>query len=528
MIRKRFLLLLFSVIILPMGCQDELAERYLSSDKTTSATLGQFFTAMLNNDRMRPSYWEISTFVNWHIGVYTQSVGFLNSPTMFQQNESYIQDRWNDFYRPSSNGSGVMANYREIEKNYDALSASEKIGNEIFLRAAQVVLYDQATQMVDLWGDIPFSEAGMLNKTGELIYPKFDDASEIYRIALQDLQSISDYFEKPVLSTLTQVTFSKQDILLNGDLDLWRRYANSLRLRLLMRISYTNEARARDEVIIMLSNSEKYPMLNDESYKPSANDILLNPLANYTDDLHAAFADWTNYPAPYFMLEKVLKPVNDLRIPVLFDKYGSMQNNHFVPNEEFNAMPLNLTNIEQQAGLGKYAILDSVTFLYNSKLPGVVMTSAEVNFLKAEAFERWGGGDPSSQYKKGIKHSIEFYYFLNSLNAKKAQTPPSAQEIDKFINESPFIQYTGTSEEKLAKIWTQKWTHFGFLQTGQRWAEQRRTAYPRLEFFPVTLPGYELPPSRLTYPASERTYNSNYQQVADYDKRDLNIFWDVR
>ena len=197
MIRKRLLLLFLSVIILPMGCQDELADRYLNADKATAATLGQFFTAMLNNNRMRPSYWELSTFVNWHIGVYTQSVGYLNSPTVFRQNESYIQDRWNDFYRPSANGSGVVAIYREIEKNYEALSASDKIDNEIFLRAAQVVLYDQATQMVDLWGDIPFSEAGMLNKTGDIIYAKFDDASEIYHVALQDLEFISGYFEKP-------------------------------------------------------------------------------------------------------------------------------------------------------------------------------------------------------------------------------------------------------------------------------------------------------------------------------------------
>src|SRR5687767_16015928 len=126
MIRKRLLTMFLSVIILPIGCQDELTDRYLNSDKATSATLGQFFTAMLNNNRMRPSYWELSTFVNWHIGVYTQSVGFLNSPTVFQQNESYIQDRWNDFYRPSANGSGVVAIYREIEKNYEALSRSEE------------------------------------------------------------------------------------------------------------------------------------------------------------------------------------------------------------------------------------------------------------------------------------------------------------------------------------------------------------------------------------------------------------------
>ena len=69
MIRKRFILLVFSVIVLATACQDELADRYLNSDKATSASLGQFFTAMLNNDRMRPSYWEMSTFVYWHIGV---------------------------------------------------------------------------------------------------------------------------------------------------------------------------------------------------------------------------------------------------------------------------------------------------------------------------------------------------------------------------------------------------------------------------------------------------------------------------
>jgi hypothetical protein len=525
---KKLLLLLFTMFILITGCQDELANRYLNPDKTTSATLDKFFTAMLNNERARASYWEISTFVNWHIGVYTQSVGFLNSQTIFQQNESYIQDRWNDFYRPSANGSGVVANYREIEKSYNSLSATDKNNNEVFLRAAQVVLYDQATQMVDLWGDIPFSEAGMLNKTGELVYARFDAASEIYYKALLDLQSISEYFEKPVLTPLTQINFSKQDILLHGDLDLWRRYTNSLRLRLLMRISFVDEARAREEVLTLLGNREKYPVLNDDGYGPAANDILLYPLATYTDDLHAAFTDWTNYPAPYFMLEKVLKPANDLRIPVLFDKYGSMLNNQFYPNTEFNAMPLNLLRVEQQAVLGNYAILDSTTFLYNSKLPGVIMTSSEVSFLKAEAFERWGGGDPASEYRNGIKHSIEFYYYLNSLNTKDILTPPSSQEIDKFLDESLFIQYAGTSQEKLAKIWTQKWVHFGFLQSGQRWAEQRRTSYPRVEFFPATLPGYELPPNRLTYPTSERTFNTNYQRVAGTDKRDIEIFWDVR
>src|ERR1044072_3236209 len=89
------------------ACQDELASRYLNPDKTANSSVEYLFTKMLNNNRVRPSYWEMSTFVNWHIGVYTQSVGFLNSESIYQQNESYINDRWNDFYRPSDNAAGV-------------------------------------------------------------------------------------------------------------------------------------------------------------------------------------------------------------------------------------------------------------------------------------------------------------------------------------------------------------------------------------------------------------------------------------
>ncbi len=528
MVKRLTHLLLVSMLMAAIACQDELTDRYLNPDKTTSPSVDKFLTAMLDNNRTRPSYWEMSTFVNWHIGIYSQSVGFLNSESMYQQNESYIQDRWNDFYRPSANGAGVVAHFREIEKGYNALSESGKINNEVFLRSAQVILYDQATQMVDLWGDIPFSEAGMLNKTGDIVYPAFDNAAEIYDKAIKDLKETSNYFETAELSTSTHSVFSKQDILLNGDIDQWRRYANSLRLRLLMRISFVDESLAREEVMSMLRNQEKYPLLNDVNYIPSKDDILLSPLVNYTDDLHAAFADWTNYPAPYFMLETVLKPANDLRIPVLFDKFGTTKDNHFSSNEGYEAMPLGLSRVEQQAVLGKYAIVDSTTFLYNSKLPGVVMTVAEVNFLKAEAFERWGGADPGLEYLKGIKHSIQFYYYLNNLGPGIVLAPPSASDIDRFLNESPFIRYEGSTEEKLAKLWTQKWVHFGFLQTGQRWAEQRRTAHPHLDFITAKLPSYELPPNRLTYPTSERTFNSNYPLVADYDNRDNKIFWDVR
>ncbi|HEY9044459.1 MAG TPA: SusD/RagB family nutrient-binding outer membrane lipoprotein [Ohtaekwangia sp.] len=513
------------------ACQHELDDRYLNPDRTANATIDQFFTEMLNNNRVRPSYWEVSTFINWHIGVYTQSVGYLNTESVYQQNDAYIGNRWDDYYRPSDNGAGVMAQFREIEKAYEALSADEQKDMDVFVHAARVVLYEQTAQMVDLWGDIPFSEAGMLNKTGEVVYPAFDKGIDIYNTMLDGLEGAAGYFSSATLSTVSKALFSKQDILLAGNLKQWQRYTNSLRLRLLMRISYADEARAKQEVQTMLNDPATYPLLGDADarYIPTEDDVLLQPLTNYTDDLHAAFTDWTNYPAPYFMLEQVLKPWNDPRIPVLFDKYGQTINGEFIPNKEYNGMPTNESLIEQQLGLQSYAIIDSATFLYNSKLPGVVMTTSEVGFLRAEAFERWGGGDAREAYTQAVRNSIDFYYYLNNVNQSsgKLLAPPAEDEKDIFIAQTVSPLYTGTQEEKLATIWTQKWLHFGFLQAVQSWAEVRRTGYPQLDFYPSPLSGYELPPTRLQYPASEKTFNSNYSGVAATDTRDGRIFWDI-
>jgi hypothetical protein len=518
-------------LVVTTGCQDELSERYQSSDSGATPSIGEFFTSMLNNDRVRPSYWNISTFVNWHIGVYSQSVAFLTSQSMYQQNEAYTQERWDDFYRPGANGSGVVAVFREIEKAYNNLPQSKKADAELFLNAARIVLYDQTAQMVDLWGDVPFNDAGGLNANGKIIYPEFDKAEEIYTSIIADLNVVSEYFAKAQWTTTALSSFGKQDILLSGSTAKWRQYCNSLRLRLLMRVSFSNEQFARERVIEMLNDPASYPMLDATDYVAGVNDVLLHPVTTYIHDLHEAFTDWTNFPAPYYALEQVLKPANDLRIPVLYDRYGSEKTGSFVPNAGYNAMPLTSTQNEQKENIEEYAILDSVTFLFNSKLPGVVMTSSEVSFLKAEAHERWGGGDASTEYLNGIRNSIKFYFYLNSLNTIGSSSQhldlPANSEIESFLASEP-VAYTGTVGEKLEKIWTQKWLHSGFLQAGECWSELRRTGYPAVVFHPALLTGYELPPNRLTYPENEKMYNENYAKVSSLDLRETKIFWQVK
>ncbi|THU42019.1 SusD/RagB family nutrient-binding outer membrane lipoprotein [Niastella caeni] len=534
---KRFIYIISFAMLLSVvtgGCRKKLADLYYDPDQTVQPSIEKFFTEMLNNNRVRPSYWNIRTFVVMHTGIYTQSIGYLNTTTAYQQNAGYTQDRWNDFFRPgiAANGnSGIMAHYRLIESLYESITDDQRKANaEVFLMAANVVMLDQASQIVDLWGDIPFSEAGSVNTSGSIVMPKFDNAVEVYDAILEGLKNAALYFSTTQLPTAAHALFSKQDILLNGQFDKWQRYANSIRLRLLMRLSFVNEEKVKTEVLNIINNPSLYPLIDGASnYTPVTTDVLLQPLTTYAEDLHNALSEVFNYSAPDHLLNKVMKPSNDPRIPVCFDKYGRTEGDQFIPNADYNGLPVSANAEQQQVNLGRYAILDSATFLFNSKLPGIVITSSEVNFLKAEAWERWGGGDARAAYETAVRQSVSFYYYLNSLSTT-LRTPlaqPAANVVDTFL-QSDQMKYAGTINERLAKIWVQKWVHFGFLQSVQSWAEYRRTKYPVLQFYPSTLPGYEWPPSRLVYPSSETSYNTNYATVKDKDVRTGKIFWDVK
>ncbi|MBL0741116.1 SusD/RagB family nutrient-binding outer membrane lipoprotein [Chryseolinea lacunae] len=504
-----------------VSCKDKLEEQYFNPEKTTEASIGKFFTFMLDNSRVRPEYWNVRTFLAMHPAVYTQAVSFMNTSKRYQQQVNYLDDYWRDYYTPTA--GGVVAHLREIEKAYAGLSAEEKANADVFVHAAKVVYYDQTAQMVDLWGDIPFSEAGSLNLSGATTSPKFDNAEEIYAAILTGLEEAAAYFESANLDPLVASSFTKQDILLQGNLNKWRRYANSLRLRALMRISFQNESKAKADVLEMLSAPASYPLIEDAAFN-----ILLSPQTTYNDNLRNAVTELNSYIAPEHLLDGVLKPANDPRLRSLFDKNTTDQGVH---NADYFAMPVTLNSAaqEENIGDGKYAILDSATFLFNTKFPGIVFTSSETAFLKAEAFERWGSTtDAEAAYLKGVTDAVKFTFYLNTLGAGK-EAPVTADEISDLLA-SAEVAYTGTTTEKQIKIWTQKWVDFGLIQSVQGWSELRRTKYPVLTFLSDgSAVDFQLPGSRLVYPPNEKTFNAvNYAKVADKDKPSTKIFWDVK
>jgi len=519
--------LLLSLVVALNSCKKKLADDYNNPELNPKTSIPGFFTAMLNNDRVRPAYWNLRTYLLTGIAVYSQSASFDNVNTAYQQSDGYTGNYWTDFYYASGNGSGDVALYTAMQNAFAGLSATDQASQKVFMEAAKVVLYDQASKMVDAWGDIPFSKAGNLESNSLIKDAPFDDAKTLYTTFIAGLDEAATYFGAS--TTVSSASFKRQDIMLKGNLDMWRRYANSIRLRLLMRISNA-DASAQTTVTAMLADPSAYPLIdggNAGTYDPSSSDVLLQPLTTYQNSPLNAFTESNSYHAPDYMLNSVMLPANDPRIPVIFDKYGYTDGSTFIPNKTYRGMPITFTAQQQSDSTGRFAILDSATFLNNIKLPGIVITASEVNFLKAEAFQRWGSTtDAQTAYNTALSQSVAFYYYLNGLGGGKVPAPTPA-DITAFLS-NPNVAFTGTSDQKLALIWTQKWAHFGCLQADQAWAEYRRTKFPQLTFVSQTLNGFALPPSRLVYPSIETAYNNNYNAVRAKDTRDTKIFWDVK
>jgi hypothetical protein len=523
-IKASFLLLSLTTML---GCKKDIDEKFNNPEKVLDPNLPGLFTAMLNNDRVAAKYWNVRTFLSQMPGVYAQTTYISNGNTIYQQSDAYSQQYWDDFYSTGGNGSGPLTIYRVMEAKYNSLSAADQTSQKIIMQAAKVVLLEQAAKMVDLWGDIPYSAAGSLPTNSTISNPKYDEQKALYTSFIADLDAAATFFK----SATTTAAFAKSDILLKGDVSKWTRYANSLRLRLLMRISKTDEATAKTAVLQMLGNQAAYPLIdggNIGTYNPGNSDVLLQPLTNSTSDLHDAFFEGSWYATDY-MLNTVLLPANDPRIPVLYDKFGRTVAGKFVQNATYRAMPVTFTTAQQESSFADYSVLDSATFVFNQKLPGILITASEVNLLKAEAFERWGGTtDAKTAYDIALRQSVAFYYYLNNLNqgAYVKLEVPAATTIDTWVNAST-AAYTGTSTDKLTRIYTQKWVHFGVLQSTEAWSEYRRTGIPVLTF-PTNgkQAGFETPPTRLIYPAKEKTLNSaNYQAVVAKDTRKTKIFW---
>jgi hypothetical protein len=525
---KRMLLLTMVLLFSFASCTDEdFEESYANPAKISVSSVEKQFAGFLQSNReyVVPSYWNYFVVLRTTVNRYTQSVGWANSTAQYVPGAGLITNRWDNYY-------SFLAQYREFEKIYNGLSSDDQQAKRIFKIAATIYLYDHTQKVADLHGDIPFSEAGMLSMNGgdyEASLPKYDAADEIYTKMLDDLKAFADELKTIAVAPAIATGFSTQDIINNGSLQRWKAYCNSLRLRMLSRVSdaASLKARAASEIQAILADPASYPIVteSDDNIQVDIHD-LNSPI--HSKDFRTGLEDWNGNIAGKAMID-LMKTTADPRLRVLFEPGANAAGN-------FNGLDPTLLGSDQQALIdaGTMAIYNRSTVSRNQFFPGILISAAEVNLLIAEYYLKAGNDAlAKAAYEKAIDESIEQYYDIRAIsndNVSGAVTPASAGEITAYKNTASVSWATATTvDQKLARIATQKWLHYNVIQPIEGWAEQRRLDLPSFTFQSDETNAQKLPPTRWFYAPTENTYNAvNYSVVRAKDNLTTKLFWDVK
>lgn len=500
-------------------------EVYRDPSKVIEATVERQFTGMIYSYRQLivPEYRNLFVTLRPTIFRYLHTAGWINEQNNLLPGGAAIEDRWTRYYEG-------LAQYRELETIYNNSLDAEKEEKRIFFLAAKVLFYDQTQQTVDLHGDIPWSKAGMLstnNSDYQSSYPAYDKAEDIYTVMLDDLKAISAELNTISLSQAIQDRFTTQDVVNNGDLELWKRYCNSLRLRMLMRVSESAgfAARATQELAEIINDQSTYPLITTNEENAQIDIFNLDDNSIQTKGIRDAFeaSGWNANLGSKVMIDHMVEN-GDPRLPFIFEPGANA-------NAQFMGLDQSLVSATQSdlARGGTISIFNRSTISRNQYFPGILFSATETNLLLAEYYQKNGNsGLAKTSFENSIEESVGLYREIRSRsndNTVPAAAAPTQAQIATYLSN---LDWDGASN-KIQLIATQKWIHFGIIQTVQAWSEIRRFDYPQFSFVIQNSDIQKTVPVKFNLPPSEPVYNAaNYEAVRAQDNVNTKLFWDVQ
>ncbi len=331
--------------------------------------------------------------------------------------------------------------------------------------------------MTDLWGDLPYSEA--LKGAEGVTTPVYDAQQDVYAGLFTTLSSAAT-----ALQSAGGAGFGAGDILYGNDFDKWRRFANSLRLRLAMRLSERDPAAARTQFTAAL-NAGVFRSNGDNAMlrwpgPPYQNPIFENWQTRDDDGVSATMID-------------MLKSLNDPRLKLYAEPATE--------DGQYRGLGNNIA--EPPLSLAWYSRIGNFWRANGAGTPTALMTYAEVLFLQAEAAQRgWIPGDAAALYTAAIRASMDTY------DAWSPANNPTDAEINAYLAQ-PAIRYDAA--KGIVQINTQKWIAL-YMQATEAWANQRRIDAPALVAGPDL--GLSRIPVRLMYPDGEQSLTATILNAA--------------
>lgn len=389
--------------------------------------------------------------------------------------------------------------------------------------------------LVDTYADVPYFDAGLAYiKGSDYFYPKYDDDAAIYADLEKELKEAVAALNPNADYVSADLFYGANGSIKTGtaaaQVEKWKKLGNSLLLRLGMRYSKLDPAKAQNIVSaafnggVMTSNDDNaYVKYDGTLFTNGANGGLVNnnPYFYYAAEPFVDQLKATNDPRTPFLIATFANPAAPLSDPnpntVIADQFG-------VPVGVLNTALVNAPYRGTKGGGYNYSQMN-VNVVASLTAPNFYVTYPEVSLLLAEAAHRgWiPGGDAAAQqyYEDGIRADIKRYALYPKATAV------SDADIAAFLA-SPGVAYNAADALKL--INTQLW--IVYIRNGtQAWANFRRSGYPELKpnLSNNLLNGGFV--RRLSYPDYELAQNrENYmkavQAIGGKDDLITRVFWD--
>ena len=514
--------IIIALVLLPASCTSEFEDIntdpynvYDSQLEADFQIVGGRFSEVLRNIYTFSPVWVTQLQQNLMGDVFS---GYMMPPTPFAGNSNNMtydlvpgwnEWPWNVAYE------NVMAPLRAADQQAEARGFTN------FLAWSKICRVAAMHRVSDIYGPIIYTKFGQLDVTDnydcqENVYDAFfadlDDA-------IRTLTPLAKELENPGVTPFTPFDISDFE----GSYEKWIKLANSLRLRLAIRISKVNPSRARQEAEAAVQHEfGVLPGPEGGNFQIENTNHPLNTINNSWNDIRMG--------AP---MESILTGYNDPRIARYFELSE-------ISSGEYKGI---------RQGIEIVAKDDYVPF---SKLANqsfvLFMTVAEVFFLKAEgALRGWDmGGTAQDFYEQGIQASFDQYglgdasFYYNDDSSQPIDYVDPFNEANNIAAASDItIQWdaTATTERNLERIITQKWIAM-YPEGQEAWSEFRRTGYPKL--FPVVINNSEGSIStsefvkRIPFSQSDITTNPggvaaarNCPEIAGEDNGGTALWWDV-
>lgn len=414
-----------------------------------------------------------------------------------------------------------------------------------FNAAAKIMRVMNYQRLVDAYGNIPYTEA--LRAEEGITSPKYDDAATIYQDLFAQLDNAIatiDGAQFPLrLRTANDPLFGGQpggaERPIAEQMDDWKRYANTLKLRILLRMSGKSEFASFVSTGFSSLNTT-LGFLNDDAivdpgYEVNRPNPSWNSWGRLTDG--STLSNSSRVPTTYaFGFYNGSKLSDPGRGEVIYVNFPTTPTNQ-LGNEVGN--PTIVTG--QVTWAGNQAGFTGLGVLKGAAMGQPLMLKAEAMFLVAEAILKGfitvpGIDDDEFAFYEGIKASFAYLY---KDAAETIQGDPQAL-LDAYVGnneESDLVVYelADTPEEKLEAIITQKYIALNMINSDEAWNEYRRTGYPATT--PGGAPAADIAsnksnvtsrpdrlPTRIMYPSTEQSFNATNYTPIDYTT--TLIFWD--